>query len=89
MYPVIADPPVAGAVQETVSASAAVVTVGADGVAGTVVTVTAADAEEAADVPAALVAVTVKVGVDAEASPVTVIGEDDPVAVGPVLDVTV
>ena len=65
------------------------VAVGADGVAGTVVTVTAADAAEAADVPAALVAVTVKVGVAPEAIPVTVSGDDAPVAVCPVLAVTV
>ncbi len=66
-----------------------VVAVGADGVAGTVVTVTAADAADAADVPAALVAVTVNVGVADEAIPVTTIGEDAPVAVWPVLAVTV
>jgi hypothetical protein len=56
-------------------------TPGADIVAGTVVTVTAAEAEEAAEVPAALVAVTVNVGVAVEAIPVTIIGEDAPVAV--------
>jgi hypothetical protein len=59
------------------------------GACGTVVANTAADAEEAADVPAALVAVTVNVGVADEAIPVTVNGEDDPVAVWPVLAVTV
>jgi hypothetical protein len=58
-------------------------------VAGTVVTVTAADGSEAAEVPAAFVAVTVNVGVAVEAIPVTTIGEDDPVAVCPVLAVTV
>jgi hypothetical protein len=65
------------------------VAVGADGVAGTVVTVTAEEADEAAEVPAALVAVTVNVAVADEAIPVTVIGEDAPVAVCPVLAVTV
>jgi hypothetical protein len=65
------------------------VAVGADIVAGTVVTVTAADASEAAEVPAALVAVTVNVGVELDAKPVTVIGEDAPLAVCPVLAVTV
>jgi hypothetical protein len=58
-------------------------------VAGTVDTVTAADALEAAEVPAALVAVTVNVGVAEEAIPDTTRGEDAPVAVCPVLAVTV
>jgi hypothetical protein len=86
---VIADPPLFGAVQFTVSRSTAVVATGAAGVAGTVVTVTAAEAEDAAEVPAALVAVTVNVGVADEAIPVTTRGEDAPVAVCPVLAVTV
>ena len=85
----IADPPFAGAVQETVSKFTAVVAVGADGVAGTVVIVTAAEAEDAAEVPAAFDARTVNVGVAVDAIPVTVIGEDEPVAVCPVLAVTV
>ena len=51
------------------------------GVPGTVVTVTAEEADDAADVPEALVAVTVNVGVAAEAIPVTTIGDDAPVAV--------
>ena len=85
----MAEPPFTGAVQETVSWSTPAVAVGAEGVAGTVVTVTAADATEACEVPAAFVAVTVNVGVAAEAIPVTIIGEDDPVAVWPVLAVTV
>ena len=59
------------------------------GVPGTVVTVTADEAEDAAYVPEALVAVTVNVGVDEEANPVKVIGEDAPLAVCPVLAVTV
>jgi hypothetical protein len=50
-------------------------------VAGTVVTVTADEGSEGAEVPAALVAVTVNVAVAEEAIPVTVIGEDAPVAV--------
>lgn len=50
---------------------------------------TADEADEAAEVPAALVAVTVKVGVADDAIPVTTIGEDAPVAVCPVLAVTV
>lgn len=85
----IADPPFAGAVHETVSKLTAVEAVGAEGVAGTVVIVTAADAEDAAEVPAALVAVTVNVGVAVEAIPVIVIGEAEPVPVCPVLAVTV
>ena len=88
-YDVIAAPPFAGAVQETVSLSTPAVAIGALICAGTVVTVTAEEADEAADVPAALVAVTVNVGVAAEAIPSTVMGEDAPVAVCPVLAVTV
>jgi hypothetical protein len=86
---VIAFPPFVGAVQEIESWSTPAVAVGALGVAGTVVTVTADEASEAADVPAALLAVTVNVGVAEDAIPVTTIGEDDPVAVCPVLAVTV
>jgi hypothetical protein len=86
---VIALPPFAGAVQETESASTPAVAVGAEGVAGTVVIVIAAEAADAAEVPAALVAVTVNVGAADEAIPVTVNGEDAPVAVCPVLAVTV
>jgi hypothetical protein len=67
----------------------AVVAVGADGVAGTVVIVTAEEAAEAADVPAALVARTVNVTDAAEVNPVTVKGDVAPVAVCPVLAVTV
>lgn len=81
VYEVIADPPFAGAVQEIVSWSTAVVAVGAPGVAGTVVINTPVEAEDAADVPAAFVAVTVYVGDVSEGRPVIVIGEDDPVAV--------
>ena len=62
---------------------------GGDICAGTVETVTAEEATDAAEVPAALVAVTVNVGVAAEAIPSTTSGEDAPVAVWPVLAVTV
>ena len=89
VYVVIADPPLFGAVQDTVSLSTPAVAVGAAIVAGTVVTVTAEDAEDAAEVPAALVAVTVNVGVAEEAIPDTMIGEAEPVPVCPVLAVTV
>ncbi len=85
----IALPPFVGAVQETESASTPAVAVGAEGVAGTVVTVTAVDALDAAEVPEAFVAVTVNVGVADEAMPVTTTGDDAPVAVCPVLAVTV
>jgi hypothetical protein len=63
--------------------------VGAAGVSGTVVTVTADVGSEATEVPAAFDAVTVNVGVEVDVSPVTTIGEDAPVAVCPVLAVTV
>lgn len=78
-----------GAVQDTASLSTPAVAVGAAIVAGTVVTVTAEDAADAADVPAALVAVTVNVGVADEAIPDTTIGEAEPATVCPVLAVTV
>ena len=84
-----ADPPFAGAVKATEFESTPAVATGADIVAGFVVTVTAAEAADAAEVPAALVAVTVKVGVAVEAIPVTVIGDAEPVPVWPVLAVTV
>ena len=89
VYRVIALPPFTGAVQVTVSWLTPAVAVGAAGVAGTVVTVTASDGSDATDVPAAFVAVTVNVGVADEAIPVTTKGEDAPVAVCPVLAVTV
>jgi hypothetical protein len=54
-------PPLAGAVQETTSWLTPAVAVGGDIVAGTVVALIELDADEAADVPEALVAVTVKV----------------------------
>ena len=86
----IAEPPLDGATQLTVSWFTTVaLAVGAAIVAGTVVTVTAVEALEAADVPAALVAVTVNVGAAVDAMPVTTSGEDAPVAVCPVLAVTV
>jgi len=51
------------------------------GAAGTVVIVTEEDALEVNEVPLELVAVTVNVGVALVAIPVTVIGDDAPVAV--------
>ena len=61
MYAVIAFPPFAGAVQDIESSLTPAVAVGALGVAGTVVAVTEEDAEDAAEVPAAFVAVIVNV----------------------------
>ena len=63
VYPVIADPPFAGATQLTVSARAAVVTVGGAGFAGTevAVTIVAGLAELFKPFPLALVARIVKV----------------------------
>ena len=54
VYPVIADPPVAGAVQETASTPADVVTDGAAGCPGTVVAVIELEADEAKEDPDAL-----------------------------------
>jgi hypothetical protein len=66
--------------------TAAVVTVGAPGVAGIVVTVTDEDAVEYEESPLAFVALTWKVYPVADSSPATEIGEDAPVAVCPPLD---
>jgi hypothetical protein len=78
---VIALPPLAGAVQVILSTPAdGLDAVGAAGVAGTVVAVTVV-VPEAGDVPAALVAVTDTVYTTADAKPVIVSGEADPVAV--------
>jgi len=95
---VIADPPLAGAVQVTTSCSAPAALVAAEGVgeetdgaaivAGTVVIVIAEDADDAGESPESLLATTVNVGVAPESKPVTTIGEDDPVAVSPVEAVT-
>ena len=83
MYPVIADPPVlVGAVKLTVALPLlplAEIPVGAPGAIGA--GVTEDDAVEAVPVPIALVAVTVKVYAVPLVSPVTVIGEDVPLAV--------
>jgi hypothetical protein len=77
----MADPPVAGAVHETVSLSTPAVAVGLPGVFGTVVAVMLAEAEEASDVPYEFVAVTVNVYAVSDCNPVTEIGEEDPVFV--------
>jgi hypothetical protein len=62
VYPVMAEPPVlAGAIQLTVAEAFAAVAVPMVGAAGTVAGVTELDAADAAPVPAALMARTVKV----------------------------
>lgn len=77
----IALPPFGGAdVQSSLSWLTCAVAVGADIVAGTVVAVTVV-AEDAAEVPAAFVAVTVIEYCVADARPWTTIGDDEPVAV--------
>ena len=77
---VMAFPPLAPFDQEIMSSLAVVdVADGFCGACGTVVIVTEAEAVESADVPAALVADTVKVYPVAESKPPTVIGELEPV----------
>ena len=68
-------------VRPLLSLAAAVIPVGAPGAIGA--GVTADDALEAVPVPAELVAVTVKVYAVPLVSPVTVIGDEAPVAVRP------
>jgi hypothetical protein len=91
LYPEIALPPVAGAVHVTLSIRAdGEVAVAIVTALGTVVAVIEADAVDAADVPAALVAVAVNVYDVFDCNPVTVSGEVAPVAVkDPGDDVTV
>jgi hypothetical protein len=76
-------PPVAFAVYVTVADAFPPVAVPIVGACGTVVAVMLFDAEEAADVPIALVAVTVNVYEVDEARPVTVSGDEAPDAVNP------
>jgi hypothetical protein len=75
-YPVIVEPPVAPGVIVSVADVADAATALRLGAAGTVVAVTALLADEAADVPYALDAVTVYVYCVLEARFVTVIGDD-------------
>jgi hypothetical protein len=87
---VTAEPPVAFAVYATVALVFPPVAVPIVGACGTVVAVMLLDADDAALAPIELVAVTVNVYAVAEAKPVTVNGDDPPVAVNPPgLDVTV
>jgi len=86
----IAAPPVAPDVYVTVALALPPVAVPIVGACGTVVAVMLLVAEDAALVPEALVAVTVNVYEVDDCKPVTVRGEDAPVAVyPPTLDVTV
>jgi hypothetical protein len=90
VYEVIALPPEAGVVQLTRFRFAETVVALTDcGVCGTVVIAIAEEASEACEVPAAFVAVTVNVTEALAVIPSTRIGEDEPVPVCPVLDVTV
>jgi hypothetical protein len=82
VYPVSADPPLeAGAVQLSPTCVLSGVTASDVGAPGTVAGVTGLDAEEALPVPTLLVAVTVKVYAVPLVRPVTVMGEELPVAV--------
>ena len=85
VYPVIADPPVfVGAVKLTVALPLLTVALIPVGVPGAVAAgLTAEDALEAVPVATELVAMTVKVYAVPLVRPVTVIGEDAPVAVRP------
>src|ERR1700693_5419523 len=93
VYPVIAEPPLlAGAVKVTVAVALPAVAVPMVGAPGTAppAGVTLFEAAEAAPVPLALVAVTVKVYAAPLVKPVTAIGLTVPVAVmAPGLEVTV
>jgi len=83
VYEVIADPPVAPAVNVTDASpdTPAVLAVPIVGACGTVVAVTPAEAADAVDIPYALVAVTVYVYCVDDCKPVTVTGDDVPVNV--------
>ena len=85
VYPVIVAPPVlVGAVKLTVALPLVLVAEILVGTPGAIAAgVTADDALEAAPVPTELVAVTVKVYAVPLVSPITVIGDDVPVAVMP------
>ena len=85
VYPVIADPPLlAGGVKLTVALPLLAVAEILVGTPGAIAAgVTADDALEAVPVPTELVAVTVKVYAVPLVSPVTVIGDEAPVAVRP------
>jgi hypothetical protein len=90
VYVVIADPPLlAGAVNVTVACALPRVAVPMAGAPGTVAGVTLFDAAEGGLVPAALVAVTVKVYAVPLVSPATVHGDDAHVPVCPLEDVAV
>ena len=81
MYPVIEEPPVAPAVNATDTSAFPAVTELIVGAWGTVVAVTAVEADEARDEPYLLEATAVYVYCVLDCNPVIVIGEDDPDAV--------
>ena len=90
VYPVIAEPPVAGAVNVTLADALPAVAVPIVGAAGLVVAVMLLDAEDTDPGPTAVVAVIVKVYAVADCNPSTVIGDVVPVPVkDPGEDVTV
>jgi hypothetical protein len=85
----MAEPPVAPGVNETTASPLPRTAVPIDGALGVVEGITESLVAEATLVPAALVAVTVKVYEVPLESPVTVMGEEPAVAVCPPLEVTV
>ena len=90
VYPVMAEPPSKGAVQETVASPFPFVAVTPVGAPGMVTGVTEEEAEDADELPAAFIATTVKVYAVPFDSPVTVAVVPVTVAVNPPgLDVTV
>jgi len=78
VYPVIAEPPVAPAVNATDTCAFPPVTESIVGACGTVVAVTPAEADEGADVPYLPEATAVYVYCVLDCKPVIVIGEVDP-----------
>jgi hypothetical protein len=90
VYEVIAEPPLlAGGVNDTVACPFPTVAVPIIGALGTVAGTTELLVADAVLVPTALVAVTVNVYVVPFVRPVMTIGDEPPVAVAPVFDVTV
>ena len=83
VYEVIAEPPVAGAVQLTVACSFPRVAETDVGASGVVAGVTGSDGEEGAELPTPFLANTVKVYAVPLVNPVTVSGDSDPDAVNP------
>ncbi len=78
VYPVIAEPPSAGATNVTTTLASPATTDGCAGASGTVLGTTATDAGDTGPSPSAFVANTVHVYVLPFVKPVTVIGDDTP-----------